>query len=354
MKSSSIINYFACVGLFSLASVFVINLRADDFNNVPSQPSQLGTVETTSQTGEQAQPQQVQVYQQPASQQQQQTFASADEAVKALRVAVEANDRAALAQIFGPDFHSLQTGDKVQDANNARHFAYAMAQSCHLENGDNGEMFVDVGTNDWPMPIPLRQNNGQWYFDTAAGQEEIIDRHIGRDELTAIGVCRAYVNAQKEYASMNGGHYALKFKSSDGMKDGLYWPAAPGEPASPFGALVAEAHAEGYGGHHGNGPHAFHGYYFRILTRQGHDAPGGKMDYLTSGHLTGGFALVAYPENWNKSGVMTFIIGDDGKVYQRDYGVKTDHIAAKLKEYNPDKYWTLVQDEGILDAASSE
>jgi hypothetical protein len=277
MKSSSVIKYFACVGLFGAAAFLAVNLQADEFNSVPSQPSQLGTV----QQGQQ--PQQEQSYEptpsrSPQSQKSQQMFASPNDAVKALRVAVEANDRTALDQIFGPDFQSLQTGDKVQDANNARHFAYAMQQGYHLENGDNGMVYVDVGTNDWPMPIPLSQRDGQWYFDTVAGKEEVIDRHIGRDEFNAIGVCRAYVNAQREFANMNNGVYAEKFKSSPGKKDGLYWPAGPGEQASPFNDLVAETHIEGYDHHHGNGPHPFHGYYFRILTCQGKAAPGGKMD----------------------------------------------------------------------------
>jgi len=285
---------------------------------------------------------------------QQKMFNTPDDAVKALRTAVEANDRTALGQIFGPDFQSLQTGDKVQDANNARHFASAMQEGCHLEKASDDKYFVDVGAKDYPMPIPLVQTNGQWFFDTVAGKEEIIDRHIGKDELTAIGVCRDYVNAQQQFASMNGGTYAQKFKSTPGQKDGLYWPTAPGEPPSPFGPLVAEAHAEGYGGHRGNGPHSFHGYYFRILTSQGSTAPGGKMDYLSNGNLKNGFALVAYPEIWNQSGIMTFIVNQDGKVYQRDLGEKTDRTASKIKAYNPDSGWTLVQDEGILDAASGQ
>jgi hypothetical protein len=288
------------------------------------------------------------------SQNGQQMFASPDDAVHALRVAVQADDPAALEQIFGPQFKSLLTGDKVQDANNARHFANAMTVNCHLERESDNEFFVDVGTNDWPMPIPLMQTNGQWYFDTLAGQEEIIDRHIGKDELTAIGVCRAYVNAQRQFAGMNGGKYALKFKSSPGKRDGLYWPTAGGETASPFGVLVAEAHVEGYGGNNSTGLHAFHGYYFKILTSQGKAAPGGKMDYLDGDSLKNGFALLAYPEHWNQSGVMTFIVGQDGNVYQHDFGGKTARLTARMKEYNPDSEWSVVPDEGIRDAATGQ
>ncbi|MGO8677985.1 MAG: DUF2950 family protein [Limisphaerales bacterium] len=209
------------------------------------------------------------------------------------------------------------------------------------------------------MPIPLVKADGHWQFDTAAGKEEIINRHIGKDELHAIGVCRAYVAAQRQYASAKPDasgrtKYAQTFKSTPGKKDGLYWPPAENEPASPFGPLVAEAHAEGYGKHQGAGPHPFHGYYFRILTRQGKAAPGGKLDYMSQGNLTGGFALVAYPEHWDQSGIMTFIVNQEGKVYQRNLGEKTSRVAGAMKEYNPDGRWTLVQDEGVPGAVSEK
>jgi Protein of unknown function (DUF2950) len=280
----------------------------------------------------------------------QQLFASPAEAVKALQAATQAKDTAALNEIFGPEVRELLTGDKVQDANNAQRFATAMAQSCNLVQEGDDKITLEVGTNDWPMPIPLVKTNGQWFFDTAAGKEEIINRHIGKDELHAIGVCRAYVTAQQQYSRMNGGVYALKFKSTPGKKDGLYWPVTENEPASPFGPVVAEAHVEGYHHHAGAGPQPFHGYYFRILTRQGGAAPGGEMNYLSQDNLTGGFALVAYPENWNQSGIMTFIVNQDGKVYQQNLGEKTSRIAEKMKGYNPDSEWSLVQDEGVLGA----
>ena len=289
----------------------------------------------------------------------QRLFASPDEAIKVLQAAVAANDQAALQEIFGPGIQDLLTGDKVQDANNAKGFANAMAQGCKpVPEGDDKVTF-SIGTNEWPMPIPLVKADGQWRFDTAAGKEEIINRHIGKDELHAIGVCRAYVAAQRQYASMNaaaggGGKYAQKFKSTPGMKDGLYWATAENEPASPFGPLVAEAHAQGYVKNKGTSPHPFHGYYFRILTRQGPAAPGGRMNYISHGDLTGGFALVAYPEHWDQSGIMTFIVNQDGKVYQRNLGEKTSRIAGAMKEYNPDSKWTLVPDEGILSAVSEK
>jgi hypothetical protein len=289
----------------------------------------------------------------------QRLFASPDEAVKALQTAADAKDNAALREIFGPEFQELLTGDKVQDANNAQRFATAMAQICNPMKEGEDKITFEVGTNNWPMPIPLVKVDGQWHFDTAAGKEEIINRHIGKDELHAIGVCRAYVTAQKQYADANprvggGAQYAQQFKSTPGKKDGLYWPAAENEPASPFGPLVAEAHAEGYGKHKGAGPHSFHGYYFRILIRQGPAAPDGKMDYMSEGTLAGGFALVAYPEHWDQSGIMTFIVNQDGKVFQRNLGEKTSRVAGAMKEYNPDSEWTLVQEEGVLSAVSEK
>ena len=288
----------------------------------------------------------------------QRSFASPDEAVKALQAAVEAKDNAALREIYGPEIDELLTGDKVQDANNARRFAAVMAQGCKLVKEGDDKITLEVGPNSWPMPIPLVRADGQWRFDTAAGKEEIINRHIGKDELCAIGVCRAYVAAQRQYAANpdagQGTKYAQKFRSAPGMKDGLYWPAAENQPASPFGPLVAQAHAEGYGNNKGAGPQPFHGYYFRILTRQGKDAPGGEMDYMSGGDLTGGFALVAYPEHWDQSGIMTFVVNQEGIVYQSNLGEKTSEIAGAMKEYNPDSKWMLVQDEGVLNAASEK
>lgn len=285
-------------------------------------------------------------------------FASPDDAVKALRAAAEAKDTAALDEIFGPEFHELLTGDKVQDANNAQKFADHMAEGCNPVKDGEDSITLEIGTNNWPMPIPLVRTDGQWHFDTAAGREEIINRHIGKDELHAIGVCRAYVTAQQQYASANpkagGPAYAQKFKSAPGKRDGLYWPQADNEPPSPFGPLVAEAQAEGYGRKMGTGVKPFHGYFFTILTRQGKDAPGGKMNYLTHGNLTGGFALVAYPEHWDKSGIMTFIVSQDGKVYQRNLGEKTSRIAGEMKYYNPDSEWTLAPDEGVSGAVSEK
>jgi hypothetical protein len=288
----------------------------------------------------------------------QRQFASPDEAIKALQAAAEAKDKAAMAEIFGPELHELQTGDEVQDANNAQRFAAEMAAGCNPVKEGEDKITLEIGTNNWPMPIPLVKADGQWRFDTAAGKEEVINRHIGKDELHAIGVCRAYVTAQRQYASLNsdgGTKYARKFKSTPGKKDGLYWQSGENEAASPFGPLVAEAHAEGYVTHDsGTGPHPFHGYYFRILTREGKAAPDGKKNYITHGNLTEGFALVAYPEHWDQSGIMTFMVNQDGKVYQRNFGEKTSRIAGTMKEYNPDSEWTPVEDEGVSSAVTEK
>ena len=286
----------------------------------------------------------------------QRSFASPDEAVKVLQAATEAKDKAALYEIFGTEFRELLTGDEVQDTNNAKGFATVIAQGYKLVKEGEDKVTIEAGTNGWPMPIPLVKSNGEWHFDTLAGKEEIVNRHIGKDELHAIGVCRAYVTAQQQYAGQMGGgtKYAQKFKSTPGKKDGLYWHVAENEPISPFGPLLAEAHAEGYGHNKGKSPHPFHGYYFKILTRQGKAAPGGKMNYMKHGDLTGGFALVAYPERWDKSGVMTFIVNQSGQVFQRDLGEKTFRIAGAMKEYNPDSHWTLVQEGGILNAVSEK
>jgi hypothetical protein len=281
----------------------------------------------------------------------QRRFASPKDAIKALNDAAEAGDRAAVNEIFGPGVKDFLTGDEVQDQANFKGFSRAMTDACLPVAESDDRIILNIGTNDWPFPIPLVKQDGQWFFDTDAGRDEIVNRHIGGDELHAIGVCRAYVTGQGRYFSqVHDGSgvrkYALKFKSTPGQQDGLYWESSS-EP-SPFGALVAEAHAEGYRNHPaGAGPHPFHGYLFRILTSQGRAAPGGKSSYLVNGNLTAGFALVAYPEQWGKSGIMTFIVNQDGKVYQRNLGEKTGAIAASMTEYNPGRHWTLVQAQGV-------
>jgi Protein of unknown function (DUF2950) len=284
----------------------------------------------------------------------QRQFASPDEAIKALITAAKTDNRDAMHEIFGPDVHRLMTGDSVQDKENFESFAREVEESCKPQNETPKKIVLDIGKEGWPFPIPLVKSGDKWFFDTEAGKEEIVNRHIGRDELNAIGVCRDYVAAQRKYFSTDRDgsgvkKYAQRFKSTEGKKDGLYWPVTGNEEASPFAPLVAEAHAEGYTGTNSAGPHPFHGYYFRILARQGSAAPGGKMNYIADGGMTRGFALVAYPEKWGKSGIMTFIVNQDGKVYQRNLGHGTVVTATAMGAYNPDGKWTLVEDEGILE-----
>ena len=285
----------------------------------------------------------------------QRLFGSPEEAIKALHKASEAKDKTALREIFGCDADELLTGDEVQDARNAQKFANALAQGCNAVKAGDDTVTLEVGTNNWPMPIPLVRADGQWHFDTAAGKDEIVNRHIGKDELHAIGVCRAYVVAQRKYATIDAGQqssYALKFKSTPGQKDGLYWAPGQDVPASPFGPVLAEAQTDGNVYTTGNGPQPFHGYFFRILTRQGSAAPGGKKNYMSEGMLSGGYALVAYPENWDKSGIMTFIVNEDGKVYQRNFGDITSKTGREMKSYNPNSDWTLVQEQGVVGLVS--
>ncbi len=283
----------------------------------------------------------------------QRTFASPDDAVTALRIATAAHDNSAMRDLFGPDFEKFATGDKVQDSNNEKHFAEAVAQYCRAVPNGNGLIEIEVGTNEWPMPIPLVQANGQWHFDTAAGREEIISRNIGKDEIHAIGLCRAYVKAQQQYATINAGLngcYAQKFMSADGSRDGLFWKSGPGEPMSPFSQIVANAESKGYAGSTGSESKPYHGYFFRILTAQGAEAPGGAKNYMSGGLLTQGFALVAFPEKWDRSGIMTFIVNQDGIVYEKNLGAQTTEIATRMKEYNPGGGWKAVQEEGIYSA----
>ncbi len=230
----------------------------------------------------------------------QKVFATPEDAMKALIEAANSGDRTAMHELFGPEATNLVTGDPVQDAANFKSFSKAVADKCEPEHEGENKVTLNIGTEGWPFPIPLVKQDGQWRFDTDAGREEIINRHIGRDELNAIGVCRAYVAAQQKYFNADpegsGIHkYAQKFKSSPGKKDGLYWPTEAGAEESPLGPLVEEAHAEGYGHKKpGEGQQPFHGYYFKILTRQGREAPGDKMNYVAHGNMTGGFAMVAY------------------------------------------------------------
>jgi|SRR5208283_581614 len=282
----------------------------------------------------------------------QKLFSSPEDALKALVDAVKANDRAALDQIFGPAGKDLRSSDEVQATTAFEEFSKHLAEKTDLVKESDSKVMLYIGNEHWPFPIPIVKKNDQWFFDTEAGKEEILNRRIGEDELTAILVCRSYVKAQREYAlkDWNGDGiiaYAQKLRSDPGKKNGLFWRTSPGEEMSPFGELIAKARMEGY--KQGKSlfkeePTPFHGYYFKILTRQGRHAPGGKYNYVINGNMVGGFALAAFPSSWGKSGVMTFIVNQQGKVYQKNLGPNTTKIVQKMKEYDPDKTWTPVKE----------
>ncbi len=280
----------------------------------------------------------------------QRTFASPEEAVTALVEAVKAEERKALAAILGPEGRPLiWSGDTVADKQGRERFVRAYEQSNTLERPTDTKAVLVIGQDRWPLPIPVVKEGDAWRFDTAAGKEEILNRRIGRNELSAMQVCLAYVDAQREYARVareGDGllKYAMKFRSDEGKKDGLYWPSKEGEVLSPLGVLVANARAEGYSRKRSDGkPAPYHGYLYRILTAQGPDAPGGVYDYVVNGKMIGGFALVAYPARYGVSGVMTFVVNHQGVVHQKDLGKDTEHIARAMQAYNPDNTWKKVE-----------
>lgn len=280
----------------------------------------------------------------------QRQFASPEEARQALVTAVKDKNHQELAAIFGPALRDLQPGDPVEEAAEFQHFSQHVAEGVEVSREEDAKAILRIGNEKWPFPIPLVKRGDRWIFDTAAGREEILTRRIGRDELVAINVCRSYVQAQHEYydmASHEGDQipkYAEHMISRPGKKDGLYWPASSGKE-SPLGPLVAKAKEEGYmtprkPGETGRRP--FHGYYFKILKKQGKSAPGGKYNYVINGNMVAGHALVAYPSRWGVTGVMTFIVNQSGRVYEKNLGPKTPKVAKKMKAYNPDPSWKLV------------
>jgi hypothetical protein len=279
----------------------------------------------------------------------QRLFDSPEDAVKALAAATKAGDRAAVDAIFGPDVKDLMSGDPKQDSIEFADFAKSIGRYSHLTRKADDRFVLSIGAQNWPVPIPLVRKDGKWLFDTAAGKDEIINRRVGSDELMAIGVCRTYVDAQREFAAEDHDgsgvlKYAQRIKSSKGMKDGLYWPASAEDEQSPLGPLVAEVRSEGYGGKTADGePQPFHGYLFRILSAQGPDAPGGAYSYVINGNMVAGFALVAYPAHWGESGVMTFIVNQWGKVYERNLGAGSADAAIAMTEFNPDSDWSAVK-----------
>jgi hypothetical protein len=295
----------------------------------------------------------------------QSTFATADDGLQALASAGKAKDRATLAKVYGPDYDRLLSGDDVEDAKDLDDFAAALGDSAQLLKISDSKYTVTIGKDNFPTAIPLVQKDGKWFFDTQAGLDEVINRRVGEDELSAIATCRAYALAQWEYYTEGDwdhdsvAEYAQKFLSTPGSHNGLYWETSEDDKPSPLGKLIAAAQAEGYGptptttGAAGKGgadkeapeiDHApYHGYYFKILTRQGAHAPGGKYNYIINGNMIAGYALVAYPDKWGNSGVMTFIVNQQGRVYEKNLGPNTSKLAGTMTEYNPDPTWKLVE-----------
>jgi len=298
----------------------------------------------------------------------QRSFATPEAALQALVEAAQDKDRTALGKIFGPHYDKLLSGDKVQDDNELEEFAADTRGSAKLEKVDDTTFTLMLGEQPWPFPIPIVKAANGWRFDTAAGMEEFLNRRIGENELSAIAVCRAYVLAQWEYyteatdTTKDGlAVYAQRFISTPGKRDGLYWDTTAGEKPSPLGVLVAQARAEGYRAgrkkdkakagtdasddttRHPRSP--YHGYFFKILKAQGPNAPGGRFNYVINDNMIAGYALIAYPARWGSSGVMTFIVNQQGRVYQKNLGPETTQLAAAITEYNPDPSWEMVQED---------
>lgn len=275
----------------------------------------------------------------------QQSFANPMQAVQALVAATRANDRRKLLAIFGADGARLiDSGDPVADRKGRMRFVAAYELEHRIEEKDETQATLVVGRQQWPFPIPLVRRAGGWYFDTGAGEQEILDRRVGRNERHVIEVCRIFVEAENEYADQHhlgfGRHqYAQRFISRPGTRDGLYWPATASEPESPLGPLMARARAEGYGTAKGA---PYHGYFYKILKAQSANAPGGARNFLTDGRMTRGFALVAFPAKYGDSGVMTFIVNQDGIVYQKDLGPDSAARARAMTRFDPDKSWQIV------------
>jgi hypothetical protein len=281
----------------------------------------------------------------PVEQPKSKTFNTPEEAVNALNAAVKSGKIDELLAIFGADAKDVvDTSDPQAGKRNREVFAVAMGEGWRLSDQDGHTKTLIVGNESWPFPIPLVNDSGKWRFDTAAGKEEVIARRIGRNELAAIQTCRTYVAAQKLYAAH--GHdgqpakvYARAFSSDEGRQNGLYWVTVKGQHRSPFGDLVAQAAEEGTALDKRKQPAPFHGYYFKILTAQGSSAPGGAKDYVVDNRMTGGFALVAWPAQYDTTGVMTFIVNQDGVIHQKDLGSDTVAQLKAMTTYNPDSSW---------------
>jgi hypothetical protein len=285
----------------------------------------------------------------------QKTFSSPEDASNALVTAAQSNDEKAMLDILGPDGKQIVlSGDEAEDAESRANFVRRYQEMHRLVKEPDGNTVLYIGAENWPTPIPLVNKGNSWYFDTEAGKNEILYRRVGRNELSAISVCQELVAAQKEYYSTQHNEYAQKILSDEGQHSGLYWKAAEGESQSPIGPLVASAFADETAKSEAGTAAPFRGYYYRMLTRQGKNGPGGAKSYIVNGKMAEGFAFVAYPAEYRSSGVMTFIVNEDGTVYQKDLGKKTDVLAKAMKEYNPNSSWQKAEEEQEETAAEQK
>jgi hypothetical protein len=289
----------------------------------------------------------------------QKSYKTPEAAVEDLTSALRARDMSRLKKIFGHGGEDiLYSGDEVADRADADRFLALYDQEHWIRPAVGGVNTLVAGDDGWPFPVPIIPDgdSGKYVFDTETGREEILNRRIGRNELSAEQVCLAIADAQRDYVARRPTgsalpEYAQKLVSDPGKKNGLFWPTAEGEPASPLGPLVASATTEGYGGGtpasapSGTPERAYHGYRYRLLTSQGPNAKGGPLNYLVDGKLIGGFGVVAYPAQYGNSGIMTFITNHDGVVYQRDFGPDTERIAPAMKEFDPGPDWARSTDE---------
>jgi hypothetical protein len=271
----------------------------------------------------------------------QKIFPSAEEASTSLVAAMQSKNEKTLLEFLGPDGKQIiSSGDEIEDLHTRAEFVQRYLEMHRLVNEPDGTTVLYIGARNWPTPIPLVHNANGWYFDTEAGKREILYRRIGRNEMSAIRVCQELAAAEHEYHDAQHSQYAQVIFSDEGQHNGLYWKVAAGEPPSPIGPLVANAVAQGYAPRRSGAPAPYRGYYFHILATQGKHAPGGAKQYVVDGKMTEGFAFVAYPVEYRSSGVMTFIVGSDGVVYQRDLGKATDVTANSMTKYDPDSTWT--------------
>jgi hypothetical protein len=279
------------------------------------------------------------------------TFATAEEAVRTLIDTVKAGDLARVTALFGPGGQGLvDTSDPATGRRSREVFLAAAGEGWRLTDHGAGRKELVLGNEAWPFPVPLVKGTAGWSFDAAAGKEEVLSRRIGRNELAVIHMLAEYVAAQRAYAASGhdgrrAGLYARRFGSDAGTQNGLYWPARRGQPRSPLGVLIAQASAEGYRRAPGEGPSPLYGYYFRILEGQGKAAPGGAREYVKEGEMSGGFALVAWPVHHGASGIMTFIVNQDGIPYEKDLGAETQAAVQRLARYDPDATWRRVEAE---------